>query len=146
MGFRLGQNVVTVLIISWPLLVMFWTKALTFSTEALTVAWLHTHGGFLCQIWFCTFTLWSLLSLSTLQPWFCSQGFSRACRTSCVLELSAFGCGCQDASNKKNYWVARSKQIKKQLSFTQWTVRFISLSIVWKWTSVKKQEYIHEII
>lgn len=82
-----------------------------------TLAVLHAHGGFLCQVWFCTFTLLSLLSL--LQAWFCSQAFSRACRTSCVLELSGFGYRCQDASNKKNYQVALSKQIEKQLCFTQ---------------------------
>lgn len=97
---------------------------------------LHTHGGFLCQVWFCTFTLLSLLSPP--QPWFCSQAFSRACRTSCVLELSGFGCRCQDASNKKNYQVARSKQIEKQLRFTQCIVRLFSLSVLWKWTSVQK--------
>lgn len=78
-----------------------------------SLAVLHARGGFLCQVWFHTFTLSSLLS--PLQPCFCSQAFSRAWRTGCVLELSGFGCRCQDASNKKNYLVAHSKQIKTAL-------------------------------
>lgn len=142
MGFWGGESVIPVLFISWPL-----DKGpyVFHCGTHWSLAVLHAHGGFLCQVWFCTFTLLSLLS--PLQPWFCSQAFSRACRTSCVLELSGFSCRCQDASNKKNYQVARSKQIEKQLCFTQCIVRLFSLSIVWKWTSVQKAtEHIRERI
>ena len=40
MGFWGGESVVPVLFISWPLLIMYWTKTFTFSTEAPTEAWL----------------------------------------------------------------------------------------------------------
>lgn len=146
-GILRRRKCCSVLFISWPLLIMSWRKALNIFHWGThwNLAGLHAHGGFLCQVWFCTFTLLSLLT--PLQPWFCSQAFSRACRTSCVLDLSGFGCRCQDASNKKNYQVTRSKQIKKQLCFTQCIDRLFSLLIVWKWTSVQKAiEHVHEII
>lgn len=146
-GILRRRKCCSVLFISWPLLIMSWRKALNIFHWGThwNLAVLHAHGGFLCQVWFCTFTLLSLLT--PLQPWFCSQAFSRACRTSCVLDLSGFGCRCQDASNKKNYQVARSKQIKKQLCFTQCIDRLFFLLIVWKWTSVQKAiEHVHEII